>query len=41
MVAGWLFDRTQGYRGAMMLAAAVNVLGVLVSMSLPRREARA
>jgi MFS family permease len=37
MVAGWLFDRSQGYHGAMMLAAAVNLLGATLSMSLPRR----
>jgi MFS family permease len=39
MVAGWLFDRSQGYHGAMMLAAAVNVLGAALSTSLPRRGA--
>jgi MFS family permease len=37
MLAGWLFDRSQGYHGAMMLAAAVNLLGALLSRSLPRR----
>jgi len=40
MVAGWLFDRSQGYHGAMMLAACVNLLGAVVSLSLPRRSAR-
>jgi len=40
MVAGWLFDRTQGYHGAMMFAAAVNLLGAAVSMTLPGRAAR-
>ncbi len=39
MVAGWLFDRTQGYHGAMALAAMVNVAGAVLSMSLPRRRA--
>ncbi|MEI7447340.1 MAG: MFS transporter [Burkholderiales bacterium] len=38
-VAGWLFDRTQGYQGAMALAAGVNVLGALLATSLPRRGA--
>jgi hypothetical protein len=37
MLAGWLFDRSQDYHGAMMLAAAVNLLGALLSRSLPRR----
>jgi len=37
MVAGWLFDRTQGYQGAMALAAGVNALGVGLSATLPRR----
>ena len=40
MVAGWLFDRTQGYHGAMMLAAGVNLLGAALSLSLPRRAGR-
>jgi len=40
MVAGWLFDRSQGYHGAMMLAAAVNLVGAGVSFSLPRRAGR-
>jgi nitrate/nitrite transporter NarK len=40
MVAGWLYDRTQGYHGAMMLAAAVNLVGAGLSLSLPRRAAR-
>lgn len=38
-VAGWLFDRTQGYQGAMALAAGVNVLGAVLATSLPRRDA--
>jgi hypothetical protein len=40
MVAGWLFDRSQGYHGAMMLGAAVNVAGVAMSLTLPGRAAR-
>jgi MFS family permease len=39
MVAGWLFDRTGGYDGAMMLAAAVNLAGAALSATLPRRGA--
>ncbi|MCA3178744.1 MAG: MFS transporter [Burkholderiaceae bacterium] len=39
MVAGWLFDRTRGYDGAMMLAAAVNLAGAALSATLPRRGA--
>jgi MFS family permease len=38
VLAGWLYDRTQGYGGAMKLAAAVNVLGALLALSLPRRR---
>jgi len=41
LVAGWLFDRSQGYHGAMLLAAAVNLLGIGLSWSLPRRAGRA
>jgi MFS family permease len=41
MTAGWIFDRTQSYRGAMMLGAAVNLLGAALSGTLPRRAARA
>lgn len=40
MVAGWLFDRSQGYHGAMMLAAAVNVAGAAMSLTLPGRSTR-
>ncbi len=35
ILAGWLFDRTQGYGSAVLIAAAVNVLGVLFAMRLP------
>jgi MFS transporter, OFA family, oxalate/formate antiporter len=37
LLAGWLFDRTQGYGTAIVVAAGVNLLGVVVSASLPRR----
>jgi OFA family oxalate/formate antiporter-like MFS transporter len=40
MVAGWLFDRSQGYHGAMMLAAAVNLAGIAMSLTLPGRATR-
>jgi OFA family oxalate/formate antiporter-like MFS transporter len=35
VLAGWLFDRTQGYAAVMMIAAAVNLLGVAVALRLP------
>jgi OFA family oxalate/formate antiporter-like MFS transporter len=38
LVAGWLYDRSQGYADAMTLAAGVNLLGALVSVTLPRRD---
>ncbi len=37
VIAGWLYDRTQGYHGAMMLAAGVNLAGILVAFTLPIR----
>jgi MFS transporter, OFA family, oxalate/formate antiporter len=37
LLAGWLFDRTQGYGTAIVVAAGVNLLGAVVSASLPRR----
>jgi hypothetical protein len=37
IIAGRLYDLTQGYGTAMLIAAAGNVLGVLVSLGLPRR----
>lgn len=40
VLAGWLFDRTQGYGTAVLIAAAGNVLGVLVALRLPREGAR-
>jgi len=36
VLAGWLFDRTQGYGAAVMIAAAGNLLGAIVSLGLPR-----
>ncbi len=37
VIAGRLFDLTQGYGSAVLIAAGANVLGVLVSLGLPRR----
>jgi len=38
VIAGRLFDLTQGYGTAVVIAAAGNALGVLVSLGLPRRR---
>lgn len=35
ILAGWLYDRTQGYGAAVLIAAAVNLLGVLFAVRLP------
>ena len=40
VLAGWLFDRTQGYGAAVIIAACGNVLGILVALSLPTRSAK-
>jgi MFS transporter, OFA family, oxalate/formate antiporter len=39
--AGWLFDQTQGYRAAILIAAGANVLGVYFAAGLPPRVAGA
>jgi len=36
VLAGWIYDRTQGYRAAVLIAAAGNVLGALIATRLPR-----
>lgn len=36
VVAGWLFDRTQGYVGAVLIAAGFSVAGAVVASRLPR-----
>lgn len=36
VLAGWLFDRTQGYGAAMLVAATVNIAGAAVALTLPR-----
>jgi OFA family oxalate/formate antiporter-like MFS transporter len=35
VLAGWLYDQTQGYDWAMRVAAGVNLLGALLALSLP------
>ena len=37
VVAGRLFDLTQGYGAAVLIAAGGNALGILISLGLPRR----
>jgi MFS transporter, OFA family, oxalate/formate antiporter len=39
VTAGYLFDRTQGYGVAVMIAGAGNVLGILVALGLPHERA--
>ncbi len=39
VLAGWLFDRTQGYGMAVLIAAGGNVLGVIIALGLPGRSA--
>ncbi len=38
IIAGRLFDVTQGYGAAVMIAAGGNALGVLVALGLPRQD---
>jgi hypothetical protein len=40
VLAGWLYDRTQGYAGAVAIAAAGNVIGALLGFGLPSRRTR-
>jgi MFS family permease len=35
VLSGWLFDQTQGYATAVMIAAGGNVLGAMLSLTLP------
>jgi OFA family oxalate/formate antiporter-like MFS transporter len=39
VVAGRLFDLTQGYASAVLIAAGGNAVGVLVALGLPRQDA--
>jgi OFA family oxalate/formate antiporter-like MFS transporter len=41
VIAGRLFDVTQGYGTAVLIAAGGNGLGVLVSLGLPRQRSSA
>jgi MFS family permease len=38
VVAGRLFDLTQGYGAAVLIAAGGNAVGILISLGLPRRR---
>ncbi|MDH4326120.1 MAG: hypothetical protein OEZ09_11750 [Betaproteobacteria bacterium] len=38
LLAGWLYDRTQAYGAAVLIAAGVNVAGVLLAAGLPARR---
>ena len=40
IAAGRLFDLTQGYRAAVLIAAGANLLGVIVGFSLPHQHKR-
>lgn len=40
IVAGWLYDRTQGYAAALMIAAALNLGGAVAGLGLPRAPRR-
>ncbi|MCX7375741.1 MAG: MFS transporter [Alphaproteobacteria bacterium] len=37
VLAGYLFDMTRGYGAAMLIAAAANLAGMAMALSLPRR----
>jgi OFA family oxalate/formate antiporter-like MFS transporter len=39
ILAGWIYDKTQGYGAAVMIAAGVNVLGVAIAAGLPSARA--
>jgi MFS transporter, OFA family, oxalate/formate antiporter len=40
VLAGWLFDRTQGYGAAVIIAACGNLIGILLAAYLPARASR-
>ena len=40
VLAGWLYDRTQGYGTAVLIAAAGNVLGAIIAWGLPDGQSR-
>jgi MFS family permease len=39
VLAGWLYDRTAGYGTAVLIAGALNLLAVVISLQLPRNPA--
>ncbi len=39
IAAGRLFDLTQGYAAAVLIAGACNALGLVFALGLPRRDA--
>jgi MFS transporter, OFA family, oxalate/formate antiporter len=41
VLAGWLFDQTQGYGVAVMIAAGGNVLGAIIALGLPGHRSTA
>ncbi len=41
ILAGWLYDRTQGYGTAVLIAAGGNVLGAIIAWGLPDGRRRA
>jgi MFS family permease len=41
IVAGRLFDLTQSYAAAILIAGAANAVAILVALGLPRERARA
>jgi MFS family permease len=40
ILAGWLYDRTGGYGSAVLIAGALNLLAIVISLQLPRTPAR-
>jgi MFS family permease len=40
IAAGRLFDLTQGYRAAVLIAGGANLLGVIVGFALPHQDNR-
>jgi MFS family permease len=40
ILAGWLYDRTGGYGTAVVIAGALNLLAVAISLRLPKTPAR-
>jgi MFS family permease len=40
ILAGWLYDRTGGYGTAVLIAGALNLLAVAISLRLPKTPAR-